>query len=119
MPSPPLVPDFEPIDDAHLARVTLGDRALEREVLTLFAAQSARLLAALASWPPDAAAVAHTLAGSARAIGAFAAAEAAAELEQALRRGGDAAERLMALEMAVDHARVAIDERLRPDAPGF
>ncbi len=119
MPSPPLVPDFEPIDDAHLYKMTLGDAALEREVLLLFTAQAASLMALLASWPADAAALAHTLKGSARAIGAFAVAEAAASLEDALRRGEDAAEPLAVLEAAVDHARAAIDDRFNPTRPGF
>jgi HPt (histidine-containing phosphotransfer) domain-containing protein len=119
MPSPPLVPDLVPIDPAHLAKMTLGDRALEREVLTLFAAQAASLMATLAAWPADAAALAHTLKGSARAIGAFAVADAAAELEDALRRGDDAAAKLHVLAAAVEHARAAIDERLVPPAPGF
>jgi len=119
MPSPPLVPDFEPIDEAHLAKMTLGDAALEREVLNLFAAQAASLMAMLSAWPADAAALVHTLKGSARAIGAFAVADAAADLEDALRLGDDAAGRLAALDAAVDHARVAIDERLNRQAPGF
>ncbi|WP_420134395.1 Hpt domain-containing protein [Rhodopseudomonas sp.] len=111
MASPPLVPDFA-IDEAHLARMTLGDRALEREVLTMFSAQAASLVALLSSWPADAAALAHTLKGSARAIGAFAVADAAADLEDALRRGSDAAELLAMLDAAVDHARVAIGDLL-------
>ncbi|KPF95724.1 histidine kinase [Rhodopseudomonas sp. AAP120] len=111
MASPPLVPDFA-IDEAHLRRMTLGDRALEREVLTMFSAQAASLVALLSSWPADAAALAHTLKGSARAIGAFAVADAAAELEDALRRGGDAADLLAMLDAAVDHARVAIGDLL-------
>jgi HPt (histidine-containing phosphotransfer) domain-containing protein len=120
MPSPPLVPDLEPIDDAHLARMTLGDRALEREVLTLFAAQSAGLMATLSSWPADAAALAHTLKGSARAIGAFAVAEAAADLEDALRAGeADLAGRLAVLDSAVDDARASIAHRLASPPPGM
>ena len=81
-------------------------------MLALFAAQAASLVAMLSTWPADAAALAHTLKGSARAIGAFAVADAAAEFEDALRSGNDAAEPLAALDAAVDHARVAIDERL-------
>jgi HPt (histidine-containing phosphotransfer) domain-containing protein len=119
MPSPPLVPDFEPIDDAHLAAMTLGDQALEREVLGLFAAQSASLIAMLLAWPADAAALAHALKGSARAIGAFAVADAAADFEDALASGDDAAERLAVLEAATEAARSAIDERLKRQAPGF
>ena len=41
MPSPPLAPDDGPIDVDHLGRMTLGDAGLEREVLAMFAAQSA------------------------------------------------------------------------------
>lgn len=119
MPSPPLVPDFEPIDDAHLYKMTLGDPALEREVLLLFTAQAASLMALLASWPPDAAALAHTLKGSARAIGAFAVADAAAAVEDALRRNDDAAEPLIVLEAAVEHVRAVIDARAKPTGSGF
>jgi HPt (histidine-containing phosphotransfer) domain-containing protein len=124
MPSPPLVPDLAPIDEEHLSRMTLGDDRLAREVLSLFSAQSASLVAQLSAWPADAAALAHTLKGSARAIGAGAVAEAAADLEDALRTEaagsrGDAAERLAVLQAAVDHARVAIDERIGRKAPRF
>jgi len=112
MPSPPLVPESGAIDEVHLERMTLGDKSLEREVLTLFSAQTERLLGILANWPADAAALAHTLKGSARAIGAFAVADAAAELEDALRRGNAGPELLAALGTAVDHARITIDDRL-------
>src|SRR5919201_1877794 len=66
MSSPPLAPDDGPIDFAHLSRMTLGDPALECEVLTMFVAQSARLLDKLAGLPVDAGSIAHTLKGSAR-----------------------------------------------------
>jgi HPt (histidine-containing phosphotransfer) domain-containing protein len=112
MPSPPLVPDDGPIDIAHLKRMTLGDAGLEREVLAMFAAQAVRLIEALAVWPSDAAEVAHTLNGSARAIGAFAVAEAAEAFEAALR-GGEASEALAALRDEVAQARGAIDAMLR------
>jgi hypothetical protein len=42
MPSPPLAPGDGPIDFEHLERMTLGDAAIEQEVLTLFSAQSAK-----------------------------------------------------------------------------
>src|SRR5258708_33955810 len=87
MPSPPLVPDDGPIDIEHLRRMTLGDISLEHEVLALFSAQAASLFAALTAFPPDAGALAHTLKGSARAIGAVAVADAAADLETALENG--------------------------------
>ncbi len=89
MPSPPLAPDDGPIDFEHLKRMTLDDAGLEQEVLAMFAAQSAKLMATLATVPADAAALAHTLKGSARAIGAFGVAEAAARLEAVLADGAD------------------------------
>jgi HPt (histidine-containing phosphotransfer) domain-containing protein len=93
--------------------MTLGDIGLEHEVLAMFAAQSAKLLDTLASVPPEADALAHTLKGSAKAIGAIAVAEAAARLEAALAAGGDASEPLAELGDAVALARTAIDAMLR------
>jgi HPt (histidine-containing phosphotransfer) domain-containing protein len=109
MPSPPLAPDDGPIDIAHLRRMTLGDAALEREVLTMFAAQAARLAGALAAMPADAPALAHTLKGSARAIGAFAVADAAACLETLIKSGGKTAAALIELDEAIAEALAAID----------
>src|SRR3954462_6506887 len=84
MPSPPLAPDDGPIDIEHLRRMTLGDAGLEHEVLAMFSAQAARLIDPLATLPAEAGALAHTLKGSARAIGAFGVAEAAERLEAAI-----------------------------------
>jgi HPt (histidine-containing phosphotransfer) domain-containing protein len=113
MPSPPLAPDDGPIDLSHLARMTLGDAGLEREVLAMFSAQSTKLMEALAGLPAGAAALAHTLKGSARAIGAFAVADAASHLEAALANGGSPKEALAELGDAVTLARTAIDAMLR------
>lgn len=113
MPSPPLAPDDGPIDLEHLRRMTLGDAGLEREVLAMFSAQAVKLAATLATSPPDAGALAHTLKGSARAIGAFAVADAAGGLEAAIHSGDDPAEALAALEEAVAEARAAVDAMLR------
>ena len=113
MSSPPLAPDDGPIDVDHLVRMTLGDIGLEHEVLAMFAAQSAKLLDTLMTLPPEAGALVHTLKGSARAIGAFAVADAAAELEQVLASGVDSSERLAALGEAVSLARKAIEALLR------
>ena len=113
MPSPPLVPDDGPIDTAHLKRMTLGDAGLEREVLAMFAGQAVRLIGALAALPADAAEIAHTLNGSARAIGAFKVADAAEALEASLRDGGEASQALAALQQAIAEARQAIDAALR------
>jgi HPt (histidine-containing phosphotransfer) domain-containing protein len=113
MSSPPLVPDDPPIDLQHLARMTLGEPGLEREVLSLFATQSRDLMVRLATLPDDAAALAHTLKGSARAIGAFRVAEAALHFEGALREESDLTDALNALRDAVDEARTAIDAMVR------
>lgn len=109
MPSPPLAPDDGPIDFEHLARMTLGDAALECEVLTMFIGQSTRLLDQLESLPTGAGSLAHTLKGSARAIGAFAVADAAARLEQALDDTGKARAALDQLRTAVTAAQDAIE----------
>ncbi len=107
MSSPPLAPDDGPIDFEHLARMTLGDPALECE-LTMFAAQSAKLLEQLGALPPEAGSLAHTLKGLARAIGAFAVADAAARLEAALAEAADARAALGGLNDAVVTAQGAI-----------
>jgi HPt (histidine-containing phosphotransfer) domain-containing protein len=111
MASPPLVP-MDPIDARHLQRMTLGDAALEREVLALFSLQAARLVGELDGVPAGAASLAHTLKGSALGVGAFAVAEAAEWLETELRAGGDIAQALPALHFAVTAAREAIEARL-------
>jgi HPt (histidine-containing phosphotransfer) domain-containing protein len=113
MSSPPLAPDDGPIDFAHLSRMTLGNPALECEVLTMFVAQSARMLDQLASLPPEAGSIAHKLKGSARAIGAFAVADAAARLEAAVGGAGSAAIALEGLRDVVAEVQGAIDVFLR------
>ena len=113
MPSPPLAPDDGPIDLEHLRRMTLGDTGLECEVLAMFSAQTVSLIGALAALPPEAGALAHTLKGSARAIGAFAVADAAARLEAAMQKGDDPLPSLAGLKDAVTEARAAIDTILR------
>ena len=112
MPSPSLVPDDTAIDMQHLGRMTLGEPALEIEVLALFAAQSCDLALRLASMPPDAAVLAHTLKGSARAIGAFRVADAALGLEAAMKSGGDVTRAVVQLQSAVEEARLEIDRML-------
>jgi HPt (histidine-containing phosphotransfer) domain-containing protein len=113
MPSPPLAPDDGPIDIEHLGRMTLGDAILEHEVLAMFSAQAIGLIGALARQSTDADALAHTLKGSARAIGAFQVADAAERLETAMRNGDDPAQALAELNDTVAQARSAIDAILR------
>jgi HPt (histidine-containing phosphotransfer) domain-containing protein len=93
--------------------MTLGDESLEREVLAMFSAQSARLIGTFAALPAEAGELAHTLKGSARAIGAFAVADAADALESVLANGEDPTEALAELTDAVTQARAAIDAQLR------
>jgi HPt (histidine-containing phosphotransfer) domain-containing protein len=113
MPSPPLAPDDGPIDIDHLKRMTLGDAGLEHEVLAMFSAQAVSLLGALAALPANAGAMAHTLKGSARAIGAFGVADAAESLEVLIQSGDDPARALAELSEAVARTRTAIDAILR------
>jgi len=78
-----------PVDLVHLARYTLGERSLEREVLELFCTQSVLYLEQLRAAMSDKAwkDAAHSLKGSARAVGAWRAAQ-AAERAEALQGDG-------------------------------
>jgi Hpt domain len=124
---PSIVGDEPPIDVGHLARTSLGDRRLEWQVLELFDRQAEMLLACM----PDVdragvASAAHTLAGSARAIGAWRVAEAAEALERAVAENCELACALQRLDCTVVEARLAIcamlrtrssTEHTRPGAP--
>ncbi len=71
------------LDFTHLVRQTLGDSALEREILQLFIRQSTTLLQGIEN-PMSRErqlVAAHTLKGSARAVGAWRVAEAAQSVE--------------------------------------
>jgi HPt (histidine-containing phosphotransfer) domain-containing protein len=109
-------PGATPIDRRHLARMTFGDRSLEREVLQLFDRQATLLLGRMRAGAPDAVAgLAHTLKGSAAGIGAGPVARAAEAAELACGSGGAAACSLAIdrLARAVDEARAIIAELLR------
>jgi HPt (histidine-containing phosphotransfer) domain-containing protein len=67
----------------------------------------------LAALPADSSVLAHTLKGSARAIGAFAVADAAARLETAMARGFDTTAALADIGEAVVEARAEIEAVLR------
>jgi HPt (histidine-containing phosphotransfer) domain-containing protein len=87
--SPPLVPTEQPIDLTHLFRMTLGDHSLEREVLALFERQADMLIGRMPGLEPaGVAALAHTLKGSARGIGAWQVARAADAVERSAAAGG-------------------------------
>ena len=85
--SPSLVPLDMTIDRDHLARMTLNEAALEREVLALFDHQAEdiheRLRQMIEGQAADAGEMAHRSKGAARGIGAFEVAAAAETLEQA------------------------------------
>jgi HPt (histidine-containing phosphotransfer) domain-containing protein len=100
------------LDLDHLRRMTLDDQVLEREVLEMFLKQAGRLADALVETPAETSALAHTLKGSARAIGAFRLADSAAAVEDASRKGGDLAGALGVLADALAEARGAIEARL-------
>jgi HPt (histidine-containing phosphotransfer) domain-containing protein len=71
-----------PIDLVHLAGQTMGDKALETEVLQMFARQSRRLVQDMAAADPAARRMsAHRLQGSAKGVGAFRVAAVAEALE--------------------------------------
>ena len=96
------------IDRGQLARMTFGDRSLEREVLQLFDRQAVLLLARMhAGEPAVIGPLAHTLRGSAASIGA----ENVVRAAQAVELATGTADRdgaLDGLAMAIDEARAAI-----------
>lgn len=103
------------IDGEHLARMTLGDRQLEREVLQIFVRQTAMMLGRIGGGDAVlAATAAHALKGSARGIGAWRVAQAAESLERASDEGSDEklAEAVAELRAATLEASAAIGARL-------
>jgi hypothetical protein len=112
-----------PIDWVHLGKYTFGDKALESEVLAMFAEQAPVYLKDLADAPTPAAwqGAAHTLKGCARSVGSWRVAAAAEKAEMLWTTGqpasgGDGVVRKAALEIlgqAVDEACVYIRDKLR------
>jgi HPt (histidine-containing phosphotransfer) domain-containing protein len=74
------------IDHDHLRRYTMGDQQLELEILDLFAGELPKTLGSLraARTDMDWKVAAHTLKGSARAVGAWRVAAAAVAAEKSL-----------------------------------
>lgn len=98
------------VDLAHLARQTMGNRDLEREVLHLFVRQCERTMLRFDDAAAPHADLAHVIVGSARGIGAHGVARAAARLEEEIRSGSadwrDALGELRAeVEAAVSYVR--------------
>lgn len=103
-----------PIDRKHLARYTLGNAALEEEILGLFLEQLPKSIAALRSATTDRdwSMAAHTLKGSSRCVGAWRLARTG---EQAERLGGitnrrACLEAVLRIEVAAEEARLFIAE---------
>lgn len=113
--APPLAPIDQPIDVTHLARMTLGDASLEREVLQLYDRQAEMLLARMQQAAPAAAAAhAHTLKGSSSGIGAWKVARAAEAVELAAASNSpDVLPAIASLTAAVSEVRAVIAELLR------
>jgi HPt (histidine-containing phosphotransfer) domain-containing protein len=72
-----------PIDMVHLAKQSCGDKSLETEILHLFRQQLALCVdQIMATSGRERKIVAHTIKGSARAVGAFGLARVAAHIEE-------------------------------------
>lgn len=113
MASPPFQPGDQPIDFAHLFRMTLGDHSLEREVLELFDRQAEILIGRMAvTERSGVAALAHTLKGSARGIGAWGVAAAAENVETVSTSAGDLKPAVEALSQAASKVRATIAHHL-------
>jgi hypothetical protein len=111
---PSVVGDEPPIDVGHLARTSRGERDLELQVLELFDRQAEMLLGCMLEVDRvGVASAAHMLAGSAREIGAWRVAAAAAALERAVAESRELASALQALDCTVVEARLAICAILR------
>lgn len=96
-----------PIDLDHLRRYTFGDEKLEREVLELFFAHAPGIVMEMKSAISETSRrhAAHSLKGSALAVGAWEVARRAEQLEMCVARHGEAVGILEGLETAVDQAR--------------
>lgn len=80
----PTSASLRPIDLVHLARQTMGDRALETEILAMFAKQMSSARFAMSNGNADERKrLAHTIKGTARSVGAFTVADVAERIEKA------------------------------------
>jgi HPt (histidine-containing phosphotransfer) domain-containing protein len=99
-----------PFDLEHLERATFGDRALTREVLSLFDRQAEKLLDEIAAATDRRARgeAAHALKGAALGVGALALARAAEEIEAVADDPVAAIAALACLSARVAEARLAL-----------
>lgn len=109
------------LDTEFLAKYTLGNTGLEREVLHMFIDQSALYLERLKSpeTTKDWAEAAHSLKGSARGIGAFKVGMRAAQLEKIAEplKASVRTAILCLLQKDLDETRVAILRHLDNEGP--
>lgn len=111
---PSTVAEDPPIDMRHLAHTTSGERHLEFQLLQLFDRQAEMLLGCMRdAGPAKVASIAHTLAQSAREVGARRVAEAAQVLERAVIENREYASTCQTLDCAIVEARLAICAMLR------
>ncbi|MEX0628280.1 MAG: hypothetical protein WEB63_12060 [Cucumibacter sp.] len=104
-----------PIDRAHLARQTMGDRGLEIEILKMFDLQIRAQMAKLQSTSDSAerAMLLHSMKGSAFGVGARSIGQIALRAERRMQETGEVGGDLIAdLEIAVGEASVFIGEIL-------
>lgn len=105
---------LNPVDLKHLRRYTLGDRALEHEVLELFLAQLPATIASLGAARSDRDwhMAAHTLKGSGRAVGAWRIARLAEQAERAAhwKNPAQLQQTLALIEDAAEEARSYIHD---------
>jgi HPt (histidine-containing phosphotransfer) domain-containing protein len=115
VPAPPVFDIKHVFDTEHLARMTLGDENLEREVLEMFIRQADMLLGRMENQPASVVAgLSHTLIGSARGVGAWKVAVAAEALERNdITPAVTVAIGIRRLAEAVTEARSAIADRYR------
>jgi len=100
-----------PVDLVHLARYTLGNNSIEREVLSLFRTQSSQFLSRLKEAVNESAwkQAAHTIRDSALEIGAWHVARTAEDAEAHSERQGRVIEDL---EQRIDEANCFIGSLL-------
>lgn len=94
-----------PINLAHLAQQTMGDRKLEHEILVLFSQQAGVLQARIAAASPEERRkLAHGFKGAALAVGAFPIADCASDI---MDRPADA-QNLKRLSKLIDEMRAFV-----------
>lgn len=92
--------------------MTLGDAHLGAEILRLFATQSLELRRDIAAASDGAAAAAHTLKGSAGAVGAFALERAVTAYEEAAAARADMVAVIVEIDRSVADVTLAIETYL-------